>query len=183
MRQTRVNTGKLFEQSLVTDEWVLKSKNPKPIWSGSGRSVYDKIKNIGFNHLDFQPLEGSKWGKCDIVNIHDGREREIKKYKIDDIKKWKLYSEPFFKVSRRNQLNKINKDEYNNFLKSFYNHNISNGFFDNIVSEMTKNCEGIHIIGEFIPINKFEFRTILSENEWKGFHRIQIEFKLKDCFI
>ena len=183
MRQTRVNTGKLFEQSLVTDKWVLKSKNPKPIWSGSGRSVFDKIKSVNFNYLDFYPLEGSNWGKCDIININDGREREIKKYKKPQIEKWNLYSEPFFKVARRNQLNKINKDEYNHFLKKFYNHNLSNGFFENIVSEMTKNCEGIHIIGEFIPISDFEFRTILSENEWKGFHRIRIEFKLKDCFI
>ena len=183
MIQKRVKTGKDFEISHIKDGWRLINDRPLVVWSGKGKNNIEKIKSLNFNHKDFVPTEKTKWDKSDITNINDGRKREIKKYNIKQIKCWNLYSEPFFKIARKNQANNMDKVEYNKFTSEFYYYNIEKGFFNNVVKEMTSKCEGIQIKENFFEMSCFDFRTVLSEREWRGYHRIQIEFKLKDSLV
>ena len=183
MRQKRVTTGKDFELLHTKDSWRLITDRPLVVWSGKGKNNIEKIKSLNFNHKNFVPLEKTKWDKSDITNINDGRKREIKKYNTKQIKCWKLYSEPFFKIARKNQTNNIGKVEYNKFTSDFYYYNIEKGFFNNVIKEMISKCEGIQTEDNFFEMSCFDFRTVLSKKEWQGYHRIQIEFKLKDSLV
>jgi len=183
MVQKRVKIGKDFEYSQIKDGWELITDRPLVVWSGKGRDNIDKIKSLNFNHENFIPTEKTKWSKSDITNTHDGRKREIKKYTTKQVKTWNLYSEPFFKIARKNQAEKIGKIEYNKFTSNFYYHNIEKGFFKEVVDKMTSKCEGIQIKDNFFEMSCFDFRTVLSKKEWGGYYRIQIEFKLKDNLV
>jgi hypothetical protein len=179
MRQSRVKIGESFENTFKGTEWDVVRISPKIKWSGKGRNNIEKIKNVNYKVEEFYPLDETVWVKYDIVNRNDGRKRELKKYKINNLRKWTLYSEPFFKVSNREQLGKITKEQYNSFLNEFFFYNNDKGFFKNVISMMTKGCEGIKFEDGFIPMENIEFRTIISKRAWSGYDRIQIEFKVK----
>jgi hypothetical protein len=91
-----------------------------------------------------------------------------------------LYSEHYFKVAIRSNLNKIGLEEYNKFVAEFYELNSKNGTFDTIIKKMTENSVGIVTLDGFIPIENIEFRTIVIKSTWKGYHRITIQFRVKD---
>jgi len=179
MTQSRVRLGELFENSFKGGDWDIVRMSPKIYWSGKGRDNLIKIRSLEFNEKDFYPLERSTWEKYDLKNNVDGRKREAKKYKIGRLTKWTLYSEPYFKVSNRRQLPKMDKEVYNEFLFRFYNLHQSDGLFDEVLKKMINSCEGIQFEDGFVPMENIEFRTILSTTEWAGYNRIQIQFKLK----
>lgn len=179
MRQKRVKSGELFENTFKGTDWSIVRVSPRIYWSGKGRDNLQKIRSLNFKVEDFYPLEKSTWSKYDLLNTVDGRKREAKKYKIEKLTNWTLYSEPYFKVASRRQLPKITTDEYNSFLNEFYTYNEQKGFFDDVINKMVGSCEGIQFEDGFIPMDKIEFRTILSRHEWAGYNRIQIQFKLK----
>ena len=104
--QNRVQSGKLFEQSLIKDGWIVKPKSPKFKWSGNGRSFVQKMRDCRFISELFILDESSSMCKYDIVHPETNRVREVKKYMKKDLNKWKLYSEPFFKIANRNQQKK-----------------------------------------------------------------------------
>ena len=82
-------------------------------------------------------------------------------------------------MATRKDIGKIDKDKYNQFVNEFYQLYYNNGTIESIVNQMTKNSIGIVTLDGFIPIDKIEFRTIVVENAWKGYHRITVQFRIK----
>ena len=44
---------------------------------------------------------------------------------------------------------------------------------------MLRGVEGIVLVDGYVPMEKLEFRTVVTENDWKGYSRIQIQFRIK----
>ena len=177
--QGRVQSGKLFEQSLIKDGWIVKPKSPRLKWLGDGKSSFQKMKHCEYNPKLFKLDESSTVEKYDIIHPETNRYREVKKYMKKDLSTWTLYSEPFFKVATKSQQRQITTEVYNSFSKDFFNFHLKTGLFDEIVNNMTSYSEGIMVEDGFIPSKQLEFRTILVENNWAGYHRITIQFRLK----
>ena len=177
--QNRVKSGKLFEQSLIKDGWIVKPKSPKFKWSGEGRSFIQKMRHCRFISELFILDESSSMCKYDIVHLETNRVREVKKYMKKDLNKWTLYSEPFFKIATRSQQKKIDVIVYNKFANEFYDHNLTTGLFDRVIDKMTSCSEGIMVQDGFIPNKEIEFRTKLVENQWGGYNRITIQFRIR----
>ena len=177
--QGRVKSGKLFEQSLIKDGWIVKPKSPKFKWSGEGRSFIQKMRHCRFLPELFILDESSSMCKYDIVHPETGRVREVKKYKKKDLTKWTLYSEPFFKVATRSQQKQIDVVVYNKFATEFYEHNLGTGLFDRVIENMTSCSEGVMVEDGFTQDTELEFRTVLVENHWGGYHRITIQFRIR----
>ena len=91
MKQPRVRSGELFENTFNGTEWEVVRVSPKIYWSGKGRDNLRKIKSVNLNEKEFYPLEKSTWTKYDLKNRDDGRKREAKKYKINKLTNWILY--------------------------------------------------------------------------------------------
>jgi hypothetical protein len=174
--QARSVTGIEFEKTHIKNGWVLKNSNPKIIWSGEGKNIFEKIINCNGNPKKFVPI-GFKLTKHDAINEH-GSHIEIKKYKLKKLMSWSLYSEPYFKMSNKSDLNKIDKNYYNKFVDDFYEYNLKLGLFDYVVEQMTSSVEGIMTESGFIEKDKLEFRTVVLKG-WRGFKRITIQFKMK----
>lgn len=177
--QTRAKVGTEFEKLCETDGWVRKTKSPKPKWSGVGKNNFEKIKNCGFNPSSFIFDESSDMVKYDIYNPDLNKYREVKRYHINNLKTWTLYSEPYFKVATKLDITKIGKDEYNKFVADFYEHHQNTGLFDKIQKNMNIVSEGVLCLDGFIPNEELEFRTVIVKTAWKEYHRITIQFKLK----
>lgn len=179
MIQKRVISGTLFEKTFDNTVWKVVRVSPKIHWTGNGSDNLQRIRSLNFNFKEFYPLEKTTWSKYDLLNKIDARKREAKKYRISKLKNWILYSEPYFKVANRRQLSKMSSVEYNTFVNEFYKYNNENGFFDRVIKKMIDSCEGIQFEDGFVPMKDIEFKTILSEKEWSGYNRIQIQFRLK----
>ena len=177
--QNRVQSGKLFEQSLIKDGWIVKPKSPKFKWSGNGRSFVQKMRDCRFISELFILDESSSMCKYDIVHLETNRVREVKKYMKKDLNKWMLYSEPFFNIATRSQQKKIDVRVDNKFANEFYDHNLTTGLFDRVIDKMTSCSEGIMVQDGFIPSKEIEFRTKLVENQWGGYNRITIQFRIR----
>lgn len=177
--QKRVSSGKIFEQSLIRDGWIVKYKSPRLKWIGKGKSTIQKMKNCGFRPELLKLDESSNMCKYDIINSETGKVREVKKYLKDDLTTWTLYSEPYFKIATRGQQNQIGVEEYNKFTTEFYDYNLKLGFFDKVVENMTSCSEGIVVEDGFIPSEELEFRTVLVKNNWGGYNRITVQFRIK----
>jgi hypothetical protein len=177
--QNRVQNGKLFELSLIKDGWIVKPKSPKFKWSGNGRSFVQKMRDCRFISELFILDESSSMCKYDIVHLETNRVREVKKYMKKDLNKWTLYSEPFFKIATRSQQKKIDVIVYNKFANEFYDHNLTTGLFDRVINKMTSCSEGIMVQDGFIPSKDIEFRTELVANQWGGYDRITIQFRIR----
>ena len=177
--QNRVKNGRVFEQSLIKDGWVVKCKSPRLKWIGTGKSIIQKIKNCGFRPELLKLDESSNMCKYDIINSETGKFREVKKYLKEDLTKWTLYSEPYFKISTRGQLTQISVEDYNKFVSDFFDLNSTLGLFEKVVENMTSCSEGIVVEDGFIPSDELEFRTVLVKNHWGGYHRITVQFRIK----
>ena len=68
---------------------------------------------------------------------------------------------------------------YNKFANEFYDHNLTTGLFDRVIDKMTSCSEGIMVQDGFIPSKDIEFRTELVANQWGGYDRITIQFRIK----
>ncbi len=178
--QKRAKTGVDFEKTLEKDGWVVRSTKPKIKWDVRGNDIFSKLININYDATLLKIDEyNSKLCKHDIYNSKLNEYREVKKYYIDQLNEWKLYSEPYFKIATKHQQSKIKVYTYNKFVKEFYNHNKSLGTFEWVVNKMIECCTGIDFIDGFIPKEKLEFRTVIVDG-WRGYNRITIQVKLKD---
>ena len=179
MVQARVKAGKNMEQSAQTNGWVKQSTKPKLKWRGEGKNNIDKIINSNYDPKKFSILENITLNKYDIYNPTTNKKREVKNYNIKEVNKWTLYSEPYFKISTRGQLSKISADKYNEFLHNFYDHANNSGLLKFIQEQMVYSNEGIVFIDGFVPLEQLEFRTIIVDKQWKGYDRIQIQFRVR----
>jgi hypothetical protein len=178
MVQSRVIAGRNMEKYVLRDGWVKSSTRPILKWRGEGRNNIEKIINSNYNPKEFSILENINLNKYDIYNPTTKKKREVKSYYISQVNNWILYSEPYFKISTRSQLNKIGPEVYNDFLERFYAHANNSGLFKFIQEQMISSNEGIVFKDGFIPKEQLEFRTIIQKKQWKGYNRIQIQFKL-----
>jgi len=178
MIQSRVRAGKDMELSASKDGWVRKSTKPKLKWRVEGKNNIEKIKNSGYDPTKFTILENITLNKYDIYNPSTNKRREVKSYNISEVSKWTLYSEPYFKIATKLQLNKITTDTYNDFLLRFYTYANDKGLLKFIQENMVSSNEGIVFKDGFVPLEKIEFRTFIAERQWKGYNRIQIQFRV-----
>lgn len=180
MSQIRNKTGTDFEKS-IPDTFYRCPVSPKMVWNGKGRNNMKKIIQCNYDENFFKlDFKKSKLIKYDCIEKTTGDKYEIKKYTRKDLKHWTLYSEPYFKMSNRENLCLIDNEVYNDFLNRFYQYNISNGFFDKIISLMTSETKGVYIKDDIIKMENLEFKTVIVHNQWKGYDRITIMFKLRD---
>lgn len=187
MSQKRNKTGISFEKK-ICQLYGWQHVNIKPIikWSGDGRNNFEKIKSLNFDTSKMIPNDISTYDKYDAID-QNGRKIEIKKYFSTKIKgKWLLYSEPFFKVSNKEQLEPVSnflgdgdlnlaKDSYNKFIEQFKEKNIPQ-----IISEsIFMSNDGIQLQDKFITKEDVEFKIEIKKNCYKGFDRLTIFFKIK----
>jgi len=185
MGQRRNKTGVDFEKMICeTKGWEHHPKSPKIVWSGNGKTNFEKIVSVGFDATNFKPTVGSSFEKFDAINTN-GEKVELKKYKSYKAKNWTAYSEPIFKVASRDAVDVVTKlfgqgdyelakTNYNKFVLELFNH-IGQDLLDNI----TRSNIGIQLEDDFIPQSKLEYRWIIKKS-WKGFDRLSIEFRILD---
>ena len=179
MVQARVRSGKRFEKSLAKNGWDRISQKPRIRWTGEGRNNLQKIQSVEYNPVLFTMTQPSTIEKCDLKKYRTSKRREAKKYTIEDASYWRLYSEPYFKIATRKQLGLIPVETYNQFVEDFYKMNTTNGVIQYIQEKMIRGAEGIMLVDGYVPMDKVEFRTVIAENNWKGYSRIQIQFRVK----
>jgi hypothetical protein len=179
MVQVRSRTGSEFEKECEVDGWKRQTKSPKINWTGTGRNNIQKIKSCNFDPSLFKLSENNDLSKYDIYNPELDKYREVKKYKREDLKSWKLYSEPYFKIATKSNQSKMDLTSYNKFVEDFWEYNQSTGLFETIQKGITSFSEGITFVDGFIPKEDLEFRTVIVKNSWAGYHRLTIQFKLK----
>jgi len=180
MIQSRVGAGKAMELIALKDGWIKASTKPKLKWRVQGKNNIDKIIKSNYNPKEFSILENITLNKYDIYNPKTKKQREVKSYYMSEVNKWTLYSEPYFKVATRGQLNNITPEVYNDFLQRFYNHANITGLLKFIQEQMISSNEGIVFKDGFTPKEQLEFRTILVDKQWKGYNRIQIQFRINN---
>ena len=74
-------------------------KRPRLHWSGEGKNNINKLVSVDKNPEKFKPiLSESKFIKSDAID-KEGNLYEIKKYSKNQLKKYRLYSEPIIKVA------------------------------------------------------------------------------------
>jgi hypothetical protein len=178
MKQSRVTAGQDMELSVLKDGWVKSATKPKLKWRVEGKNNIQKIINSNYDPKQFSVLENITLNKYDIYNPKTKKQREVKSYNISEVSKWTLYSEPYFKISTRGQLNKITQEVYNDFLQRFYTHANDTGLLKFIQEQMICSNEGIVFKDGFIPKEQLEFRTVIVNKQWKGYDRIQIQFRI-----
>ena len=175
--QKRTKTGTDFENNICDEGWTRKPVSPRFTWTGKGRNVFDKMKYCGYNPKEFNLYDSSKFCKYDIVH-ENGEKREAKDYYINDLKKWTLYSEPYFKVAVKDHLKRIDVDTYNKFVDDFYEYNLGTGLYGYVVENMIECISGIQVNDGFIPKHELEFRTVVVDG-WRGYNRITIQVRIK----
>jgi hypothetical protein len=184
MGQVRNKTGFNFEKVIsdkfYDDGWILKPKSPKMVWSPSGKDVFLKMANVGYDPQMFLlDKDKSNLDKYDIYNLETNEYYEIKKYSPSKFKNWVMLSEPYFKVCTKKQLPKISNAVYNNFVNLFFEYNQSNGLLDYVQNEIVKLSSGIICDGGIIRKEDLEYRTRLKTKQWGDYNRITIEMRLK----
>ena len=185
MGQRRNKTGIDFEYSICESlGWQRSAKSPRIKWSGEGRSNFKKIQSVNFDPTKFYPIEGSIFHKYDAITPN-GDGVEIKKYNMEQLKNWTLYSEPIFKVASENAVNKVvgifgdgdyelAVNKYNKFIDGV-RLNVGQDILDNISNSNI----GIELEDGFISQSNLEYRWVIVKG-WMGFNRLSIEFRIKN---
>jgi hypothetical protein len=132
MAQVRSRTGSEFEKECEIDGWKRQTKSPKINWTGKGRNNIQRIKSCNFDPSLFKLSENSDLSKYDIYHPELKKYREVKKYKREDLKSWKLYSEPYFKIATKSNQSKMELTTYNKFVEDFWEYNQNTGLFETI---------------------------------------------------
>jgi hypothetical protein len=185
--QKRSKSGVNFEKVLC-DRLGLTRVNvsPKIHWNGTGKSNIEKIHSLGMDPKEFYPVnEKSFFGKWDTVN-ESGEKYEIKKYKIGECIKPKLYSEPIVKICHKPSLEKAIKFlgggdyelsviNYNHFIRELHD-NIG----EEILNNITRSNNGIYFIDGFVPSENINFEWVIKKNVWKGYDRLSIMFNVEN---
>jgi hypothetical protein len=180
MGQKRNTTGVAFEH-LLPEGFTRITKSPKMVWLGSGRNNFQKIISCNYNVEEFKlDWKKSKFEKYDWLGP-DNKKYEVKKYNRGSLKKWTLYSEPFFKVATKGDVGKIEQSVYNSFLEKFYIYNLNTGLFDMIIKSMISSSDGVYIKNhELIRYSELEFKCEIVKNCFAGYDRLMIKFRLKE---
>jgi hypothetical protein len=184
MGQSRNKTGVNFEKYICDiNGWEHSPCSPKIIWTGSGKSNFEKIYSLNFDVSKFKPTDQSILKKWDA--IIDGKDYiEIKKYKLKKIETWKLYSEPIIKIANKATLkNVVNlfgdgnidmaKTKYNKFVNELYE-----DIDYSIIETITSSNIGVQLEDIFIPHDELEYSWSVKKG-WMGFDRLSIEFRIK----
>ena len=176
--QTRATTGTDFEKQLVNKQWKRNERKPKMIWDVSGNNIFDKIKNVDYDASKFNLREDSILSKHDFVFHTDNTLTfEVKKYEMKKLKKWTLYSEPFFKVSTRSDKERVDINRYNEFVNNFFN--TRKDIINRVLENISKDSLGVRCLDGFIHQRDIEYKVKVL-NGWKGYKRITVMFKIKD---
>jgi hypothetical protein len=178
--QIRAKVGVDFEKLCEKDGWVRQTKSPKLKWEGKGVNNITKMKNCGFNPSLFILTEKSDLSKYDLYHPTLKKYREAKRYYRTKLKSWVMYSEPYFKIASVKDVEKIDKETYNKFVQDFWDYNQDTGLFDKVEKGINELSDGVECMDGFIPKEEFEFRTTIVKSAWKGYHRITIQFRLKN---
>jgi len=187
MGQSRNKTG-IENEILICKEkgWKKVSKSPRIKWTGTGRSNFDKIHSVGYDASKFKPTFMSVYEKYDAIKPN-GEKVEIKGYLFKNIRnKWITYSEPIFKVSSPASVTKVIKlfgdgnqekaiDKYNSFVESMMGE-----VGQEILEKITLSNIGIQLEDVFVPQSMLEYRWNILKSAWKGFYRLEIQFRIKD---
>ena len=176
--QTRATTGTDFEKQIESRQWKRNERKPKMIWDVLGNNVFDKIKNVDYDVTRFNLRGDSILSKHDFVFHNDSSLTfEVKRYEMKKLKRWTLYSEPFFKVCNNYDKERVDINLYNKFVDDFFNNrkDIINRVLDNI----SKDSLGVRCIDGFITQHKLEYKVEVV-NGWGGYNRITILFRIKD---
>jgi hypothetical protein len=164
--------------------WAHTPKSPRIVWSGVGRTNFDKIASVGFDVTKFTPTDESILEKYDAIT-DKGEKVELKKYNSSKLNSWTLYSEPIFKVSNRSTLPIVNRifgngdvvlavKNYNDFVEK-----IKDTVGEDILTKISQSNTGVQLEDCFVEQSNLEYRWIVRTG-WKGFNRLIIEFRIKD---
>ena len=176
--QTRCITGIEFENEVSDKTWVRNEIRPKLIWDVEGRDNISKIKKINYDVTKFNLSPKSVLVKSDLVNINNPELTcEVKKYYIRQFNNWTMYSEPFFKIARRKQIEEISTYDYNRCVEDFYN--MGQDIINKVLNSIVKSNIGIRCIDGFVPQENLEFKTDIVHSAWAGYKRITIFCRLK----
>lgn len=176
--QTRATTGVDFEQSLITEQWLKSEIKPKMIWDVNGVNVFDKMKNVGYDVTKFNLSDKSIISKSDFVFVTDPTLRfEVKKYPKSKLKKWTMYSEPFFKVSTNDAANIVDINDYNKFVDEFVDKR--KDIITNVINSIGEGIIGVRCLDGFIQQHELEYKIEVLKG-WKGYKRITIMFRIKE---
>jgi|688.fasta_scaffold07945_8 hypothetical protein len=185
MGQARNKTGVDFEKMICeSNGWAHTPKSPRIVWSGVGRTNFDKIASVGFDVTKFTPTDESILEKYDAIT-DKGEKVELKKYNSSKLNSWTLYSEPIFKVSNRSTLPIVNRifgngdvvlavKNYNDFVEK-----IKDTVGEDILTKISQSNTGVQLEDCFVEQSNLEYRWIVRTG-WKGFNRLIIEFRIKD---
>lgn len=168
-------------------------KRPRLYWSGEGKSNIDKLCSLDKCPKKFKPiLSESKFVKCDAID-EEGNLYEIKKYSLNQLKKFRLYSEPIIKVSpSRHKWGKghpyydnfTNAEEYNKFIDNLMKTDWWKRYSNIIMDSITHSNRGIYCKDGFLPHNELEFKWVINKGEYgpifDGYYRLCIVFKVKE---
>jgi len=185
MGQDRNKTGVNFEKKICQlNGWTKKSKSPRICWVGTGGSNWIKMTQVNLDPTKFIPnLNKSKFEKYDAIDAN-GYKIEIKKYSSQEVKSWKMYAEPIFKISEDKTVETVTNifgygdydtsvKKYNEFVEA-----VEQNVGQEILDSITKSNIGIQIEDRFIYQNELEYRWKIKKG-WKGYNRLSIEFRLK----
>ena len=185
--QIRNRTGVAFEDYQVNKGFRKAPKNPSIKWIGGfGGNIIDRLVSIDFDSSKIEvDLLNSKFDKCDgyIMTPAGISYREIKKYKIEQVSEWSLYSEPFTPIKHREDVDKL-LSKYGSIelaIEKFnkYTIDIVNKYGDKFLNNYKNNlCDGIIFEDGFVPMKYIEFRVFI-ERAWMGFNRGKIQFRVK----
>lgn len=154
------------------------------------KSKYHKYDALDNN---LNPVEIKKYSKSDLNSWHLYSEPMFKVadwkslssviniFGNDGIKRNKKMKDLYLcPVKYGNLIINGDKDlaisKYNKFVEDLSKSSIC----DDIISKITQSNIGIQIEDCFIPQSDIEYRWNLSSNDWGGFNRYRIEFKLKE---
>ena len=194
MVQRRVKTGKEFEEYICNLYGFSRHiKNPRLKWSGSGRSNIKKLISLDKDPEKFKViLSESRFIKCDAKD-KEGNLYEIKKYDKNQLKTYKLYSEPIIKVApSRSKWGKGNPyydnftccDEYNKFIEELTHTKWWKDWNLIILDSIKYSNRGIYCKDGFLSHDQLDFQWVINKGEFApifdGYNRLSIVFKIKD---
>lgn len=189
-----MKTNKDFEEYICRIHGLSRHmKRPRLYWSGEGKNNIDKLCSLDKCPKKFKPiLEFSKFIKCDAID-EDGNLYEIKKLSLNQLKKYRLYSEPILKVSPTKDKWKEgnpffdsfeSSEEYNRFISSLMETSWWERYNSIILDSITHSNRGIYCKDGFVSHTQLEFKWVINKGEYSpifdGYHRLCIVFKVKE---
>lgn len=197
MAQKRVKTGKEFEEYICRLYGLSRHmKRPRLHWSGEGKNNINKLLSVDKNPEKFKPiLSESKFIKSDAID-KEGNLYEIKKYSKNQLKKYRLYSEPIIKVAPSRSKwgsgdpffdNFKSSLEYNNFIVELMNTKWWQNYNQIILDSIIYSNKGIYCKDGFLSHDQLDFKWIINTGEYgpifDGYYRLSIVFKIKEEII